>query len=530
MFGRNQDKKYRELMAAIKAGSPDDVRAALRRGAPPDRFGESSSGGPLVEAVSLASEETSLAVVTALLEKGARTDKYDSDGETPLHYLIKRNGGHLAVLKKLVDAGANPLAVYGSRTPLYSALAYMAWPAANVLFGMRPDQVVPMADGMTGLMLAAKGGAPLALLEKLCGPGGDINAAGAEGTALCVAAAGNKTEAAEFLLGRAGVNVNIADKNGKTPLHFAAALGNEEVAARLVDARADLNTADANGVTPLLAALSAGKREMAAGLLAAGAVPYIADKAGLTPLEAAAALEAQDLVKALLAAGADPYAASAGGSAPLTRIALLGAPGPLSCLLSAMRDAGKPIDLRSALCTAAEVANCDAITRLADAGADLDAGAEGGVTALMKAALAEHVGVMSLLISRGAKPEVRDARGMRAYDHAVSAGRQKSKEYLFQHQGADASSAEDAERYVRLSDHSLEVREGPNLAVIFNFWMQQVVFRNPSQPAPVTVQAFSEVPRQEAIEDAFHKLQELGGHPPEPTTSLRKSAPGLKAV
>ena len=62
----------------------------------------------------------------------------------------------------------------------------------------------------------------------------------------------------------------------------------------------------------------------------------------------------------------------------------------------------------------------------------------------------------------------------------------------------------------------------------FNFWTQQVIFRDTERPAPVTVQNFDDLQRQEAIDEAYVKLKELGGNPPDPRASMKKAIPGLK--
>jgi hypothetical protein len=125
---------------------------------------------------------------------------------------------------------------------------------------------------------------------------------------------------------------------------------------------------------------------------------------------------------------------------------------------------------------------------------------------------------------------------MFAYDHAVAAGKLKAKDYLarYRHEtmksGNSVTVAEPVSdfHYVRVNDHSLEVREGDSLTMTFNFWTQQVILRDTDRPSPVTVQNFADIQRQEAIDEAFAKLKELGGNPPDPRASVAKKLPGLK--
>jgi ankyrin repeat protein len=82
------------------------------------------------------------------------------------------------------------------------------------------------------------------------------------------------------------------------------------------------------------------------------------------------------------------------------------------------------------------------------------------------------------------------------------------------------------ETYTRTGDHTLDVKDGGGLTYTFNFWMQVVVIRDKDNKS-LSTQAFGDVPRQEAIADAFEKLVEQGGTPPayDFRKHLNKSSP-----
>jgi hypothetical protein len=153
----------------------------------------------------------------------------------------------------------------------------------------------------------------------------------------------------------------------------------------------------------------------------------------------------------------------------------------------------------------------------------------------MKAALSDQVETLNILMKAGAKPEVTDRRGMSPYDHAVSSKKMNAKDFLGRYRAGmpvahDKSPATQAAiasdyGYTRLNDHSLEVREGDSLTMTFNFWTQQVVYRDAERAVPLVVQSFTEIPRQEAITEAWQKLKEMGGNPPDPhVASMQKKA------
>lgn len=74
-----------------------------------------------------------------------------------------------------------------------------------------------------------------------------------------------------------------------------------------------------------------------------------------------------------------------------------------------------------------------------------------------------------------------------------------------------------AERFRKVSDHSIDVVEDNGIRTTFNFMMQHVVITTDKKDAPAVVVNFDDIQRQEAITEAYNKLKDKGGNPPDPS-------------
>lgn len=504
MFGLTQSEKNNALNSAVENGDAEGIKRAIKRGADPE-YSAYSYGPMLFRAISHYTDSSACGAVKALIESGASVGSTDKNGHTPLHHALTRSGVNMDVVRLLIDAGAdvNVTNKYGS-TPLMTALSHKAWEGAELLL----DKIPPEAPGGANryaLCAAISVGASRKLLNALSDKiSFDVNLrySGEKQSALHLAIAGGQGKTVEWLLARKGINVN---------------------------------SANAKKETPLLLAVAGGKTEIVRNLLAAGAVPDRPDAEGQTPLTIAARANNQDIVEALIGAKAPLDAPDKHGMTSLTIAAQAGAIRLVRTLLAAAETAGEKLGLEPALFAAAEKGHGRVLELLIAAGADVNAVDGEGRTPLMKATASDQAETLSILIKAGAKPETADRHGMFAYDHAVSSGKMKAKDFLgrFRHEGMKspepaAAVVNDEYQYTRLNDHSLEVREGDGLTMTFNFWTQQIIFRDTERPAPVTVQNFADLQRQEAIEEAYQKLKELGGNPPDPSiSSMQKKMPGL---
>jgi ankyrin repeat protein len=504
VFGLSQSEKNNTLYSAVDHGDVAAIKRAVAKGADPNH--QTYNYGPvLFRAIGHYTDTTAVQCVNALLESGADVNGMDRNGYSALHYALGRGSAHIDVVRALIDKGANVDVADGSgNTPLITALSRKAWESADLLL----DSIAPEpASGPSrdALYLAVSGGASRKLLNKITTKLDiDVNLryAGEKRSALHAAVAGGRREMVLWVLERKGININIKNAKKETPLMLAVASGRAEIVVALLEAGARTDGIDAEGQTALTMAARNKSQDIAEALIGAKASLDAADKNGMTALTIAAQAGNIRLVKTLL---------------------------------TAAETAGGKLVLEPALFAAAEKGHGRVQELLITAGADVNAVDGEGRTPLMKAALSDQVETLSILVKAGAKPETADRHGMDAYDHAVSVGKVKAKDFLGRYRHTKAPEAAgiiapaDDYQYLKLNDHSLEVREGDSLTMTFNFWTQQIIFRDTERPAPVTVQNFADLQRQEAIEEACQKLKELGGNPPDPNiSSMQKKLPGLK--
>jgi ankyrin repeat protein len=153
-----------------------------------------------------AAEQGDRAAIASLLKSGAKVNSAQGDGMTALHWAAYRDDAEMAQM--LIRAGADVKASTRLR-------------------------------GLTPLFLAAQGGyAPV--IDLLLKAGADANAVNDTGTTpLMLAAASGNSGAVKLLLER-GAQVNARESTwGETPLMFASAYGRVEVAKLLIACGAD---------------------------------------------------------------------------------------------------------------------------------------------------------------------------------------------------------------------------------------------------------------------------------------------------
>lgn len=389
--------------------------------------------------------------VEALIRAGARVNAATDAGITPLWLACQANVS-AATVQQLLAAGANPnTASDAGETPLMWCARSGNLEAVKSLLarGARVDAGEPRA-GQTALMWAAAAshpdvvrtlvelgasvGARTATSEELiyngfryvtappANPDGIIvnTKRGGFTPLLFTAQQGDAASAAVLL--SAGAGVNDADASGASALVVATHSGHPNVAQLLIDRGADVNAAGA-GYTALHAAVLRGDHALVKALLANGADPnarltagtpvrkYGVDYAlssaylGATPYWLAAKFAERDIMQTLAAAGADTRLPSNDGTTPL---------------MAALQAAAGQGDRRDRFLTDAQIAAAaelektltpETATLAIDLGADVNAAAATGNTALHLAALRGQATVVPLLVQRGARLDARNKRG-----------------------------------------------------------------------------------------------------------------------
>jgi quinoprotein dehydrogenase-associated probable ABC transporter substrate-binding protein len=210
----------------------------------------------------------------------------------------------------------------------------------------------------------------------------------------------NDPERIKFLISK-GADVNKPDLQGWTPLTNAARQRHDKTIDLLIALGADPNKYDGNGITPLAAALMRDHVPSIKALVKHGANLEEPGQDGFRPLALALAEKKYEAAKALMDGGADVSISSGNdGLTPLMLVAAQTGPAEGSIFLPGST---RPTDIAKALVAA---------------GADIDAQAENGMTALMIAAANNSAPMIGLLMDAGADPTVKNARGQTAEDVA----------------------------------------------------------------------------------------------------------------
>ena len=161
-----------------------------------------------------------------------------------------------------------------------------------------------------------------------------------------------------------------------SPLADAAMKGDAVAVRALLATGADVNAARGDGMTALHWAAETGNAEIAEILVSAGAILEVTTRLGAyTPLHVAGRKGSAGVIRVLLDAGANPRTVAATGSTPLHLVSGAG--------------------------------SAEGAKHLLDAGADVNARAgDAQQTPLMFAAAADRADVVTLLMERGADPNI----------------------------------------------------------------------------------------------------------------------------
>jgi len=337
-----------------------------------------------------------------------------NDGTTALHVAVRANNP--AEVQRLLRTGANPSSAnrYGI-TPLSLAAENGNAEIMGALLKAGADSKAMLPGGQTLLMTAARTGNPEAVKLLLDGGANPNSRETTNGeTALMWAAAQNHPDAVRVLashgaelnarslplqykqdrFGLEGV-VTILPRGNWTALMYAAREGSRNAARALAEVGADLNLTDPDNYTALVLSIINGHFDTAATLVEKGADIEIADTSGMAalyaavdmntppeiygnpPLKSNSPVRGIDLIKVLLDHGAKPNA-----QLKSTTIQRVHTPG--------------------------------------------DRNLSAGATPLMRAARNGDVPAMSLLLSRGADPNIEQNNHVTALMLAAGLGRDLS--------------------------------------------------------------------------------------------------------
>ncbi|WP_171688971.1 ankyrin repeat domain-containing protein [Paenibacillus germinis] len=249
------------------------------------------------------------------------------------------------------------------------------------------------------------------------------------------------------------VDLNIVDdSNGYTPLHYAAERA-IDLTESLLDAKAKVNVS-ANGLTPLMQVSSKKQLGLVNKMLAMGADPNLGGGALLSALHPFANSgltdESVQIVKNLIAYKADVNAANADGETPLIAAVNMSMPQSRQIVQLLLEHGADPIQMPKSnwsgttpLMRAVNPYGYDSVQgvytmveKLINAHADVNAADEKGNTALSFAvefnqhAIEGNAEVIRLLLSKGAKTQVKDKDGVTALAKAKNIVDEKKRDEI----------------------------------------------------------------------------------------------------
>ena len=276
---RQQDKAAIRSLLAAKA----DVNAPLSDG---------------TTALHWAAETDDAATIDLLIEAGANVKAQDRYGLTPLYFASTNGNG--PIIRRLLKAGADPNAPgAGGETLLMAAVRAGNLDAVKALLQNGASvKTKDTASDQTALMLAVRMN-QAETVQLLVEYGSEVNAETRKGKtpAWRPPNAGGGSHGLGITRGGwPDRGVQDATPGQMTALLYAARDGRLEIARTLLDAKADGNLPDANGISPLLMAITNDHIDVARLLIDRGANVKSSDWWGRTPLFTAEEIRDRDYV------------------------------------------------------------------------------------------------------------------------------------------------------------------------------------------------------------------------------------------
>ena len=388
-------------------------------------FNIQSSGGDW--ALYAAAQQGQFHVIRTLIKLGCNVDSFFQD-DSPLHAAAGHN--HAAVVRVLLDCGANPLATSTTsegKTPLVVAAAMGSCDVVQPLMEaiqnpddlrscFTPAEIAIYYNHINFLITLLKCGFDINLVDEegcnllhscilhgLCSRktlthlielGCDVTTKNGNGLApIHLAAKLNEPDAIRALVdGGCCVNLRSNKAGSPTAVHLAAGLNHIDCIEVLHTLKCDLEVQLINccGFRPLQVAVVTKKREACRKLVELGADIHGRSAAGLAPLHWAASRDEVDMIEELIECGSDP---DVQWRVPVSTT--------LQLLSSPERSVYTPLHV------AVNAQNVKAVKKLLELGSTVDCSSEppSTFTALHMASKEGHVEIVSALIAHGANIE-----------------------------------------------------------------------------------------------------------------------------
>ncbi|MCL1823800.1 MAG: ankyrin repeat domain-containing protein [Oscillospiraceae bacterium] len=335
--------------------------------------------------------QDSCKIIELLIEGGADTEAYNNAGQTPLMLAFTKSDTELALIKQLISLGAQiDTQDNQGNTCLHYAVAEGNVNRIRLLLENGVDSSVQNAGGFSAYQLALNENkrSVVSLLEK-ANVILDIDPDDLDAAFMKACKAGQRG-VAEMLLKRGDIDVTYVDDMGRTPLHYVAGLGMNTLASVLIESGVDVNYTERDGKTALHFAASGRHKEIFKLLIDNGADTSIADDNGVLPIHIVSRRGQNDLLAILLEGGAD---------------------------VSSFDDSG-----RSLLYNACYNRNKECVKMLLENGADANAADSAGNSPLIISVYNNQKEIVKMLLFAGADIRTRDADGDEAIHIAAFNG------------------------------------------------------------------------------------------------------------
>lgn len=249
-----------------------------------------------------------------LIMKGAHR-QLPSYTTPPIFVALKNGSSHLARL--LIEQEKDPNATNGDErvTILHVAIVEGKQDIVKLLIDQGVDLTLRNADEQTPLFIACLHG-QTEIAKLLIDQGVDPKLPDASGqTPLFVACSNGHVKIVKLLINR-GVDLKLPDASGRTPFFIACLNGHVDIAKQLIN-RVDLMSRDNHGRTPLFVACLYGHIGIVKPLIDRGVNLMLPDAGGHSPFFAACLFGHVEIVKLLLKNGVNPTTPDKEGNIPL---------------------------------------------------------------------------------------------------------------------------------------------------------------------------------------------------------------------
>ncbi len=354
------------------------------------------------------------AITEYLLEKNASVKAKDILGSTPLHEAVRY--GHTKIVSMLLDKGSDPNSQDSlGKTPLLLVIpkeSRIEISSMLITHGANPNAKDMYGD--TPVHIATMSSMEVQMLENLKNGGADINERNKQGiTPMSLAVDRLNKEHIEFFT-KKGADIHAEDNEGNTPLSRIIETTDKTTSTeilKLMVTKKNINSRDSYGNTPLHIAINKNAPiEQLKYLLSLTDDVDIRNRNGDTPLYLAVQKNRRVYGEMLLAKQADVFATNNENYSPL-RMALTRGGEAQEWILTS--DVIKKTDGtgNTPLHYAAEWKLDNAVTVLLEKGANPNIRNANGETAIYNAIKSDSTSTIDLLLQKGAQKNARDYLG-----------------------------------------------------------------------------------------------------------------------